>query len=318
MKLSQEDKSLLFYSTELPDVFFTDYLSEASGDNIKVFLHILFQSKYNSDFNMSDVSKSLGLDFNVVQDSFKYWEDKGILLKKPDGYVVKNLQEIELNKLYSPKVTMSPEQSIKTSENKFRENTIQNINKQFFQNTMSPSWYNDISFWFEKYKFEEEVMFALFNYCFENHALHRNYVQTVAEDWSNKGVHSFYDLDLLFQKQDKKQAIGKDISKKLNLYRNLTSFEEEYVSKWVDSYNYNMDIINLALKKSTSSGSVNFKYIDKVITDWHEKDLRTPQEVEAYIESTKPVSKREPRSSKVSKETTSEYTQSTFDSLYDN
>ena len=65
MKLSQEDKSLLFSSTELPDVFFTDYLSEASGDNIKVFLHVLFQSKYNPDFNMSDMSKSLGLDFNV-------------------------------------------------------------------------------------------------------------------------------------------------------------------------------------------------------------------------------------------------------------
>ena len=42
MKLEQNEKNLLFSYTELPDVFFTEYLSMASGDNIKVYLYILF------------------------------------------------------------------------------------------------------------------------------------------------------------------------------------------------------------------------------------------------------------------------------------
>ena len=47
MKLSQNDKSLLFSSTEIPDMFFTEYLPEANGNFIKVYFYMLFLSKYN-------------------------------------------------------------------------------------------------------------------------------------------------------------------------------------------------------------------------------------------------------------------------------
>ena len=42
MKLEQNDKSMLFSNTEIPDVFFSEYLSSANGDYIKVYLYILF------------------------------------------------------------------------------------------------------------------------------------------------------------------------------------------------------------------------------------------------------------------------------------
>ena len=37
MKLEQNDKSMLFSTTELPDVFISEYLSSAKGDNIKLY-----------------------------------------------------------------------------------------------------------------------------------------------------------------------------------------------------------------------------------------------------------------------------------------
>ena len=40
MKLEQNDLPMLFSSTELPDVFFTEYLSQASGDYIKIYLYL--------------------------------------------------------------------------------------------------------------------------------------------------------------------------------------------------------------------------------------------------------------------------------------
>ena len=39
MKLEQNDKNFLFSETKLPDVFFTEYMSQASGDYIKVYLY---------------------------------------------------------------------------------------------------------------------------------------------------------------------------------------------------------------------------------------------------------------------------------------
>ena len=57
MKLDQNDKSILFSNTEIPDVFFTEYLPCADGDYIKVYLYILFLSKYDKDIKINDLSK---------------------------------------------------------------------------------------------------------------------------------------------------------------------------------------------------------------------------------------------------------------------
>ena len=46
MKLESKDKSILFSTTDIPDIFFTEYLSCASGDYIKIYLCLVFLSKY--------------------------------------------------------------------------------------------------------------------------------------------------------------------------------------------------------------------------------------------------------------------------------
>ena len=199
MKLSQNEKSLLFSSTDIPDVFFTEYLPETKGDYVKVYFYMLFLSKYNKEIKINDLSKTLALDFPTVQDAIKYWEDKGILVKKTDGYTLADIQEMEVAKLYSPKVTSSPEDAIKSAQSQYRAKAIENINSQFFQGVMSPSWYNDIDLWFNKYGFDEQVMLALFNYAYDKRALHRNYVQATADAWSKNNIKTFNDLDAYYK-----------------------------------------------------------------------------------------------------------------------
>ena len=53
MKLEKNDKSILFSYTELPDVFFTEYLSQANGDFIKVYLCLVFLSKYDKEIKLN-------------------------------------------------------------------------------------------------------------------------------------------------------------------------------------------------------------------------------------------------------------------------
>ena len=92
MKLEQNDKSMLFSTTELPDIFISEYLSSAKGDYIKVYLYILFLSKYNKDIKITDLSKKLALPFNVIQDALAYWEKEEVIIKKSTGYILTNLQ----------------------------------------------------------------------------------------------------------------------------------------------------------------------------------------------------------------------------------
>lgn len=317
MKLSQNDKSLLFSSTEIPDMFFTEYLPETSGNSLKVYLYMLFLSKYNKEIKINDLSKTLSLDFPEVQDAIKFWEEKGILVKKTDGYVLADIQEIELSKLYTPKITSSPEDAIKNAQSQTRARAIESINAQFFSGVMSPSWYNDIDLWFNKYGFDEQVMLALFNYAYDKRALHRNYIQATADAWSKNNIKTFNELDSYFEQKEKRTGINSEISKKLNLRRSLTSYEEEDIVKWTENYGFSMDIIEIALKKASSNNKVRFDYIDTLLTDWHNKDLHSASEVDSYLNSIKDKDKKKSQVEKAS----FEYTQSTFDnldSLYDN
>ena len=292
MKLEQSDSSMLFSYTSLPDVFFTEYLSATSGNSIKVYLYILFLSKYNKDIKLNDLSKKLALPLNIIQESLKYWEDTGIITKKGIGYIVNNIQEIELNKLYTPKITINKERAQDIEKDQSRSNAIENINNSFFQGIMSPSWYSDIDSWFKKYNFDEEVMIALFRYCFEKSALHRNYVKAVADAWYGNKIQTFSELEDYYENQEKLNKIKKSIAKKLGLNRSLTQYEEAYIEKWLTEYKYNLDVIEIALKKTTSKSNPNFDYLNKIISDWYEKKLLNSDDVKNYLLEFKNKSKQ--------------------------
>lgn len=282
MKLEQSDLSMIFSTTEISDVFFTEYLSQASGDYIKIYLYILFLSKYGKDIKLNDLAKKLALPLKTIQDALKYWEDAGVIVKKNTGYIVNNLQEIELHKLYKPKLSSTADME-KSSQNQYRAKAIDAINTSFFQGVMSPSWYSDIDLWFKKYGFDEQVMLALFRYCFERSALHRNYIQAVADAWNKNNIKTFSDLDIYYQKQEKMNVIKKSISKKLGLNRTLTQYEEAYIEKWVVDFGFTIDIIDIALKKTTSKSNFSFDYIDKIICDWNEHGLKTTNDVQKFL-----------------------------------
>lgn len=291
MKLEKNDASILFSTTEIPDLFFTEYFSQSKGDYLKVYLYLNFISKYNKEVKLNDLSKKLALPISTLQDALKYWENLELITKKTTGYIVNNIQEIELHKLYSPKTSLTKEDIEKNAKNQYRAKAIETINTTFFQGIMTPSWYSDIDLWFKKYSFDEQVMYSLFQYCFQRSALHRNYVQTVADAWSKNNVKTYNDLESYYEKQEKLSVIKKSICSKLRLSRALTQFEEAYIEKWIIDYSYSLDIIDMALKKTTSKANPNFDYINKIITDWFEHKLRTPEEVQNYLSSLKQKTK---------------------------
>ena len=41
MKLEQNEKSLLFSETTIPDIFFSEHLSELPGDYLKIYMYMI-------------------------------------------------------------------------------------------------------------------------------------------------------------------------------------------------------------------------------------------------------------------------------------
>lgn len=284
MKIIKKDASLIFNDTEVSDIFITKYLPDAPGDAVKIYIYLLFQTKFSDDITIKSISNSLNIGYTAVKAGLEYWEEKGILVKNTNGYILRNLKEVELFEKYNPKIELSKEEIEKKNKENEKANVIDNINKLFFQGVMSPTWVATIYNWYEKYLFSDEVMLALFQYGKDKNALNKNYLEQVARGWNSDNIKTYEDLNNYLSVKQKIYKTGKKISNILGLYRALTDFEENCLKKWIFEYNFNEDVIDIAVTIASEKGTQSFKYIDAIINDWNKNNLKKSEEIKEYIE----------------------------------
>ena len=319
----ESNKSILYSDTLLPDIFLSDYMPSMDGECLKVYLYCLFLSKYNKQASTEELSKKLEIDINKVKEALTFLESVGVITRKENSILLVDLKEKEINKIYRLKTTSTPEEALQSSErNKKRNTIISAINNSFFQGMMSPSWYTDIDAWFDKYKFEEDVMYTLFQHCYDHKGLSKHYIAKVADSWYNKNIRDSFDLDRYFIEYQKLKDVKMNICKKLKLTRNLTEYEQEYIEKWVIDYKYDFEIIELALKRTTAKTNPHFEYINAIISDWHKNGLKTKDEIIAYSLSKKQAAgKTKPKQSNVPQQGNFEqrqYDEDYYNNLYEN
>lgn len=274
--------SLLYSDTQVPDVFITEYLPSLDGDFVKVYVYCVFLGKRGKQASATDIAKKLEMEPVRVKDALTCLEGLGVITRNNNGMNLADLKEKEIKKLYRLKTTSTPEEAALSSErNKKRNKFISSINNAFFQGVMSPSWYTDIDAWFDKYQFEEDVMYALFKHCYDYKGLSRQYIAKVADNWHNKNIKNSFDLDKYSIEAQMLKDIRGKIMKKLRKQGYLTEYEEAYVEKWVIEFGYDFEIIELALKRTTSAVNPSFEYINKILTDWHKKGYKTKDEITA-------------------------------------
>ena len=291
MKLEQNNKATLFSVTNIPDIFFSDYLCGIPSDYIKIYIYLIYLSKNHCNISINDLSKKLALSIKTINDGINYLEKENFILRKQTGYLIVDLQEQSLNKLYTLRIESTQEQIEQNSKNVNQIKLIEYLNNKYFQGVMGPTWYSDIDTWIKKFGFDEQVIINLFDYCFSKSALHKNYVQAVAEAWGLNKIRNLDDLESYYQAQEKLMKIKKEIAKKMGKRGGLNQYEEAYVETWVNEFKFDLPIIEIALKKTTSRANAGFDYVNNILKDWHDRNLKTPAEINNFLEQRKQQNK---------------------------
>lgn len=98
-------------------------------------------------------------------------------------------------------------------------------------------------------------------------------------DWANKGILTLeqasryisHDLELLAPESQVKKLMGLD--------RPLAESEREYIHSWLNM-GFDTGAIKLAYDKTVlSTGKLAWRYMNKILLNWHEKGLHTVQQV---------------------------------------
>lgn len=319
--------SILYSDILLPDLFITEYMPSLDCSSIKIYLYILFLTKHKKRASIKELSKILQIEYTTVKESLSNLENLGLIIWKDTKTTVTDIKETEIKKIYRLKSSSTPCEAVFSSErNKKRNEVITSISNTFFNSVMSPSWYTDIDTWFDRYKFDEDVMMYLFRHCYDNNALCKSYIVKVAENWYNKGIQNVFQLEKYMEEHKLYTTIKGKIIKKLRYTRNLTEYEDIFLNKWVFKYNYDFNIIEIALQLTSGKTNPSFNYLDKVISTWFENKLTTKEEILKYCEDLKATRKAEKLnqnliSSKPIQATNyeqREYDDEFFDSLYVN
>src|SRR5690606_30947651 len=72
-------------------------------------------------------------------------------------------------------------------------------------------------------------------------------------------------------------------------------YEDAYIEKWVSEYNFDADIIEEALRRTTSAQSPSFEYINSILTNWHEKGYKSKEEILAAENAARAAKQAKPR-----------------------
>ena len=123
----EQNLSLIFEDLNIPEVFFSEYFCSANGDYIKVYLYCRYLCKYHSEISVLDLSKKLSIPINIVEQALKYWEEQKVIIKKNKSYELCDLKMIEVNKLYNPKLSITPEEAIENNDKNILKKVMKNI-----------------------------------------------------------------------------------------------------------------------------------------------------------------------------------------------
>ena len=134
-----------------------------------------------------------------------------------------------------------------------------------------------------------EVISVLVTYCKERARLrgsHRNpslrSIEKEAYAWAERGIDSMEEAAAFIQTQNLRHSRMSQIMAILQIRgRSLTAAEERYASSWIDM-GFEDEPISMAYERTClNTGGLNWAYMNKILTRWHEAGLLTADAIRA-------------------------------------
>lgn len=294
-------------NTPIENIFITDYMPLADGTFVKVYLlgyKYAYDNEDNKNFNNQTISKNLGIPLTDVLSAWDFWEKKGIIIKhKTDDEYNYGVEFINLKQLYIDNIYnhISNSQVKQPSYTKVDElitsNKNSEIRKMFiavetnFGRPFNPNEKRKILDWLKNYKITPEVLIQAFSYCVDKKNIRKfNYIEKVIASWHDDGVDDIDTLTTFLEKRNDRFYAYSRVSKALGFgFRSLTEEEMKTIDKWLDVWNFSMDMVMNALKNSTKISNPNINYFDSILDRWHKKGYKSTSDLQ---NDKKPITKK--------------------------
>ncbi len=278
--------------TPIENIFINDYMPLADGTYVKVYLMGYKCAKDRLSFNNETIAKNLKLPLTDVLNAWNYWEVEGIIIKHETddeyNYIVEfvNLKQYYVDNVYKhirivndKSKYVDNEQLISNSRNPEIKTMMEEI-EEILGRPLKINEKQKIITWLNKYKMPPLIMSQAFSYCVNNKKVKRfSYIESVVSAWYDEGVIDLETMVNYLEKRNDRFSIYSRISKALGFNRTLTEAEMRTIDKWIDEWNFSMEMILKCLDNSTKINNPNINYFDKILNEWFSNGFKTIEDL---------------------------------------
>ena len=293
--------------TCVPNTFIDDFMKEANGEYVKVYLYLLRSlNRDGYEFSISQLADCLDHTEKDVMRAFTYWEKVGLLRLEysPDnelsgiylvdvngnGYdktespVISNITSMHratkpvATQTASQKPTYTPDELKAFSEDSQVEDLIF-ATQTYLKKTLSVSETTTLLYWYDSLHFSVDLIQYLVETCIGSGHSSFHYMDAVARNWAEDGITT---VDEAISTSSARNNMVYSIMKAFGISgRVLVEAELNYVNKWSSIYGMDIEIICEACKRTIlQTNNVSFPYADSIINSWHKAGVKTMDDIE--------------------------------------
>lgn len=174
-------------ATLVANDFLENYMPEANGDYVKVYLYML--KNKDAGISISDVAEKLRLTEGDVKRAVKYWKEQGILLDKleakEEGRPEPSGEDKKVAKEKPGSITREQQERLSGDE-EFRQLLM--IAQKYMSMIFTPREVNVLGYLYDTLKMPADVIDYLIDYCVQGGHNDIRYIEKTGLNWASQGI----------------------------------------------------------------------------------------------------------------------------------
>ncbi|MDR2157592.1 MAG: DnaD domain protein [Clostridiales Family XIII bacterium] len=279
MNFKREQSTNYFLDdTSVPNIFIAEYMPDAPGNFVKVYLYAFMYSGINHLLSNASIAKSLGMGIEEVLAAWTYFEECGMVRKVYPDSRDKLRYDVIFTDLKSGVFSRADAGARKTGSfyGTIPDDTaLKDLFLEIERITGRPipgGDYQKIGGILEDYGVGTEIVACAYRHCVERgKRAGASYVGGIVRDWAERDLRTREDVMAYLDGCDFRHDQHKRIMKELGLSGSaLTDAERKVFDTWLDDMNLSLENILEACKKAAGKNN-KFAYVKKIVESDFEK-----------------------------------------------
>lgn len=247
--------------TPIDNLFFLEYMPDADGTFVKVYLYGLMQC-YHPSLNDTDLGAALGLTDAQVRCAFVYWQAKGLVRIRSDEPLT-----VEYLLVEQPAVTAA-------TAKKYRR-LVESVEALLSPRSLDLREMQAIYDCIELYGLEEGAVLALVGYCIERKGkrVPINYLRTVAQEWSEQDVKTQVAAETYVADWRVRKHGASEVLRRWNKRRPPTVDEMDLYDRWIGPLGFDAETVLAAASRMTDVATPTFAILNARLTEMKERSV---------------------------------------------